>query len=144
MIAFTINWEGSIGVCCKFCGVLSVQDIYHMLKEMGDDPRFDSIEYRIMDYLSTSGVDTQCYDEMVEILLLAVSQRRRNPQHLIAMVGTHPEFLRLWRYWEMVGIHPEFLKLWRYWESINSDYEHTCLFANVPDARGWIDNYPIM
>ncbi len=65
---------------------------------------------------------------MDEILLLAVSQRFINPRHLIAIVD----------------IHPEFLKLWRYWESINSDYEHTRLFANVPDARGWIDNYPIM
>jgi hypothetical protein len=84
-------WEPA-GVCQKYWGVVTSPELFDSLTDTHNDPRFDSIQYAIKDYL-----DVEVFDVGVKTLLdghaLNMVSKHTNPNVVVAVVTTNPQII---------------------------------------------------
>ena len=113
-------WE-SAGVCQKFWGVVTSPELSDSLRDVRDDPRFDSLQYVIKDYL-----DVEVFDVGLKTLVdghaLGMVSKRTNPNIVVAVVATNPQII----------------ESSKSASSYRLDSYPRRIFPTIADAREWI------
>jgi hypothetical protein len=118
-----ITWEPG-GVCRRFFGTVSPEDVIDSMASVSNDWRFDDLRYSIVDCLEVSA-HTLTKADLDLVAAIRGGAARSNPQILVAMVVVDE------------GIE----RLLRHLDSINVGVNPASFFETVADARHWIENH---
>jgi len=118
---YMLNWEDR-GVVAKFWGTTNSAEALEMLNAVGDDHRFDSLAWRINDFLDVEVHDARpsevkYIDALNHVLPLT------NARIVTAIAVKREDIAALVR--ELVAKHPY--------------PDNVAMFDNMQDARAWIE-----
>lgn len=117
---YSITWE-SKGVCAKFNGRCTINDLKEVFIKIGSDYRYDSLRFVILDYLDVEHQNlTEA--EAEEAAAIDIGMTFTNPRVVFASISSDERILELWRHFVSVNVLP---------------HRHGIL-PGVSEARAWI------
>lgn len=120
-MAYTITWADR-GVITRWSGESSAQEIIRFLNELHRSPHFDDLRYSLHDYRQCEDILFDP-DAMEEVAALDRAGAISNPRIRVAIVADTPKIVALMDAYLAAELSPYPLQL----------------FANMHDARHWLD-----
>lgn len=119
---YETTWETN-GISQKFWGVVSSPELFDSLKNVHQDPRFNSIQYVIKDYLSVDVFDVGL-KTVLNVRAFSMATQKTNPDLVVAIVTTNPQIVAA--------------------STAASSYRFDSyprkIFSTVAEARAWIED----
>ncbi|HET7203830.1 MAG TPA: hypothetical protein VFI92_10735 [Steroidobacteraceae bacterium] len=122
----SIHWEPD-GVCVKFTGTVTADEIVRIYEAMSGDPRSDRLKYVLTDYLGANRCTSMTLTDVKGFAAL---------EHGASYVAGAP----VWR--AAVATDPSICDFLKYFKAVRTSPDPFEIFSTQREAREWLNMHP--
>ncbi len=122
----SIHWEQD-GVCVKFTGTVTAEEIVRLYEAMSGDPRSDGLKYVLTDYLGANRSTSMTLTDVKGFVALEHG-------------ASYGSAGRVWR--AAVATDPSICDFLKYFKAVRISSDPFEIFATQQEAREWLNSHP--